>query len=44
MRMEARTSKEDDEMDDNFQESGKQRREGGMTEEMPETGTCVGDG
>ena len=40
---EARTSKEDDETDDNFQQSGKARREGWMTEEMPESGTCVGD-
>ena len=39
---EARASKEDDETDDNFQQSGKVRREGWMTEEMPETGTCVG--
>ena len=40
---EAKTSKEDDETDDNFQQSGMVRREGWMTEEMPETGTCVGD-
>ena len=39
---EARTSKEDDETDDDFQQSGKVRREGCMTEEMPETGTYVG--
>ena len=39
---EARTFKEDDETDDKSQQSGKVRREGWMTEEMPETGTCVG--
>ena len=39
---ETRTSKEDDETDDNLQQSGKVRREGWMTEKMPETGTCVG--
>ena len=39
---EARTSKEDDETDDNLQQSGKVRREGWMTEKMSETGTCVG--
>ena len=41
---EVRTSKEDDETDDNFQQSGQVRREGWMTEEKLETGTCVGDG
>ena len=39
---EAKTSKEDDETDDNFQQSGKVRREGWITETMPETSTCVG--
>ena len=39
---EARTSKKDDETDDNLQQSGKVRREGWMTEKMSETGTCVG--
>ena len=38
---EARTPKEDDETDDDFQQSGKVRREGWMTEEMPEIGNCV---
>ena len=42
MCMEARTSKEDDETDDNLQQSGKVRREGWMTEKMPETGTYIG--
>ena len=33
---EARTSKEDNETDDDLQQSGKARREGWMTEEMLE--------
>ena len=39
---EARTSKEDDEMDNNFQQNRKVRREGWMIEEMPKIGTCIG--
>ena len=39
---EARTSKEDDEMDGSLWQSGKVRRKGWMIEDMPKTGTCIG--
>ena len=38
---EARTSKEDEETNDNLQQNGKVRQEGQMTEKMLEIGICV---